>query len=163
MRITVEINGYYEWEPCPPGTQITKADVEALRVKKMADDKWHMRVPMKCDHNKLKQHFDIGPQEPQICHRMAALEKLGRFPSREGVVQEMVVSSLGHHIAPGQIDNVIVHDDGPNEELMKLTMLELAVPEDQQQALLDNYMDGSEQGVEDYLNVVLKTKKGKKK
>lgn len=157
MRIVVDVNGFYDWAPAPPGTQITQEDVSALRAKQMSDDKWHMRVPIKLEEGKTTNH-DVGIHEESICKRMAALEKLGRTESREQVVAEMLTSSFRHHLAPSHMIKINVHDDGPNKDMFCEALTEVGITD--QADPLARYMDQAD--LEAYLNMFFKTKSVKK-
>jgi hypothetical protein len=165
MRITVDISGYYDWVPVPPGTQITHGDVESLRVKKMTDESWHMKIAMKCD-TETPQHHDVGVHEEAICKRMAALEKLGRPETREQVASFELQGSFRHHLSPSHMLKINVHDDGPNEEMYKRALEEAGVTDPKAVAdAMERYLETVD--MEEYLNVVFKTahakSKGKKK
>ncbi len=160
MRISVDINGYYDWVPAPPGTEVTKHDVAALRAKMMTDDKWHIRVPMDCKDK--PSHHDMGIHEEMVCGRLAALEKLGRSESREQVIAYMMQSSFTHHLSPKHMIKINIHDDGPNAEMMKEAMANVGLEGSEADAVLEKYMDTSTD-MESYLNVVFKTAAAKKK
>lgn len=117
MRLSFDVCGYYDWTECPPGTQITQADADALRVKQLADGKWHMKVEHVRD-----THHDVGVHEEAVCQRFAALEKHGEECARESVVLDLIRPSMRHHLAPRHILAVDVHDDGPNETLLRAAM-----------------------------------------
>lgn len=154
MRISVDVCGYYDWVPVPPGTEITEEDVSSLRVKKMTDEKWHMRVTMQ-----KETHHDVGLHEDAICQRMAALEKMGRGESREQVIAEMLKLSFRHHLAPSHLIKINVDEDGPNEAAFRAALTEAGVLE--QEEAMAHYLDGT--NLETYLNMVFKTKSTKKR
>lgn len=154
MRINIDVSGYYDWVPVPPGTKVTEDDVAALRAKKMTDDAWHMRVTMN-----TSTHHDVGIHEESICQRMAALEKLGRGESREQVVAGMLQSSLRHHLSPSHMTKINVHDDGPIEETFRSALIAAGV-EDSADAIV-RYLEASD--LEGYLNTVFKTASTKAK
>jgi hypothetical protein len=156
MRISVDVNGYYDWQPAPPGTQITEDDVKALRVKDMLNGGWHVRVPVKCE---TLSHHDVSIHEEQVCRRIAALEKTGKTASRESVVVEELQSSFRHHLHRNHMEKINVHDDGPSEELMRAALAEFEVPPERWDEVLTHYLDDAD--FESYLNVVFKTKAAK--
>lgn len=151
MRITAHVCGYYDWHPCPPGTEITEADIKALRVKQMADDAWHMRVEVKAD-----THHDVGIPEEAITRQMAQLEKLGREPTREAVVTELLRESFRHHLPAKHILKIEVVDDGPQAELYDLALAASEVDGDAADKARERY--AAEVDLDQYLNVMFKTK-----
>lgn len=159
MRISVDVSGYYDWAPCPPGTEISQADVSALRVKKMSDDKWHMRVIVACPDD-APNHHDVGIHEETICQRMASLEKIGRRESREQVIAGILQTSFKHHLSPTHMLKINVMDDGPNEELLRSELAKLEVTDAED--LVADYVDSPVEDTENYLNVFFKTKSTKK-
>src|SRR5262245_28308358 len=106
MRVTLDVSGYYDWEPCPPGTEITDSDVRMLRAKQLSDGKWYMRI-----ERAGETHHDVGLHEEQVCRRMAALESLGRGAPRHEVVGDLLRESLKHHLRASHVKSVVVHDD----------------------------------------------------
>ena len=154
MRITAEVCGHYDWTPCPPGTEITEADVRALRVKQMTDGSWHMKVECVRD----TQH-DTGIHEMTVCNRLAALEKLGRPSTREAVVVEELRESMRHHIHPKHVVSVSVHDDGPNEDLYRIALSGQGITGAEADKAVATYKDAADLGP--YLNVVLRAKGAK--
>lgn len=155
MNVHVDVTGFYDWAPCPPGTEITEDDVRTLRVKQMSDGSWQMRVEITTD-----THHDVRIPEPAIVDRMLSLELLGRTQSRDATVAEILTSSFRHHIPVKCITEITVTDDGPDEALYLAELARLEVPEAKAAAALASYMDESD--IEAYLNVVFKAKKFKK-
>jgi hypothetical protein len=155
MLVHVAVTGYFDWAPCPPGTQITQADKDALRVKQMSDESYQMRVEMKAD-----THHDVRIPELAITDRMASLELLGHPQSREATVAEILKFNFTHHLHTKHIVEITIDDDGPNEELYKSELARLNVPADRLESALANYMD--EADIAAYLNTVFKAKKFKK-
>lgn len=137
MRITVVVSGFYDWAPCPPGTEITEADVQALRVKQMTDDRWHMRVEREAAAG---HHHDVGIHEEAVCRRMAALMKIGRPKNRAQVVVEMLESSMVHHLDADHVMGVEVHDDGPNEAMFRVALNEAGILEVDHDRLVGSYL-----------------------
>ena len=160
MRISVDINGYYDWVPVTPGTQITEADVAALKVKKMTDEKWHMRATVVCPSD-APSHHDVGLHEAMICQRLAALEKLGRPETREQVAAFMLQESFRHHLAPQHMIKINVHDDGPDVDAYRAALAEQGIVEGAQDEAVARYTE--ECDMEAYLNTVFKTASTKTK
>lgn len=121
MRISVDVTGHLDWEPCPPGTKITEGDKAAGRVKLLSDSRWHMRI-----ERTGETHHDMGIHEIAVCRRMVALLAVGKPKDREEVIAELVRFSLEHHVKPRHIVKVHVHDDGPDEETFKAALAEHA-------------------------------------
>lgn len=156
MRIHAELSGYFDWVPCPPGTKITDEDVNALRVKQMTDSTWHMKVEMP----DATTH-DCGVPEAAICQRLAALEKIGKPSSRDEVVVELLRSSFKHHFSPKHLQNIIVLDDGPDQEAYAAALAAAGVEGDAVIAdAMERYLE--DMPLQDYLNVVFKAKGQKK-
>ena len=152
MLIHSSVCSYYDWAPVPEGTQITEADVTALRVKQMTNDSWHMRVDVERD-----THNDANIPELAICDRMASLELLGRPQSREATVAEIMTGVYRHHLSPKHIESISVHDSGPDRDLYVAELARQGITDpDRVDAALAEYLDGAD--VETYLNVVFKTK-----
>lgn len=155
MLVHVEVTGYYDWAPCPPGTQITEADLHALRVKQMSDESWQMRVELLAD-----THHDVRIPEMAITDRMASLEFLGRPQSREATVAEILTFNFRHHLHTKNIVEITIDDAAPNAELYASDLERLGVPADKREAAMTNYMEDADTA--SYLNVVFKAKKFKK-
>lgn len=157
MRVHAKVCGYFDWVPCPPGTEITQADLDAKRVKQMTNDSWHMKVEIKAD-----THHDAGIPEDAIIRRMSALEKLGKQPSREEAVFEALRKSFEHHVDTKHLVKILVEDDGPQVEMYKLALTEMGVTDEAAvAAALERYEDSGD--METYLNTVFKTKASKTK
>lgn len=154
MLIHTEISAHYDWVPCPPGTEITEADIKALRVKKMTDDSWHMRVECKRDTTN-----DVNIPESAICDRMASLVAIGKPESREEVVAFILKGVYHHHLNPKKIKAITVHDDGPNVEMFQADLTRLGVTDERFVEATESYQDQAD--IQQYLNVVFKVK-GKK-
>ena len=137
MRIVVDINGYYDWEPAPPGTKITQADVDAQRVKQMHDEKWHLKVHLKCDAQ-TPQHHDVGIHEEALCQRMAALEVAGKPQGRLQTVIDSLNASFTHHLHPSHIVKIKVHDDGPDEAVYRAELAKVGL--DDVDHLVEQYL-----------------------
>ncbi len=155
MRISADVTGFYDWAPCPSDVEITPADISAMRVKQMSDEKWHMRVERLAD-----THHDVGIPEETICRRMAALEKLGREPSREVVVSEILRESFRHHIHQRHIAKIVLQDDGPNEAMYAEALSAIGVDGDHASLAMARYTE--EMDLEPYLNTVFKAKAPRK-
>lgn len=151
MRITIDINGYYDWVPCPPGTEITEQDISSLRVKKMVDEKWAMKVTVPSPSD--DQQHTMGLYEETIVQQLAAREASGREISREECVADLIRRSVHHHLHPSHLVKIHVVDDGPNEDLFKAALTAVGV-KDQADAI-ERYME--EVDLEDYLNRFFKT------
>lgn len=155
MRVHVEISGYYDWEPAPENMVVTQEDVNALKVKQMADGEWHIRVTKDVDHLRPEHRYhDVGIHEEMLCQRLAALEFLGREPSRREVIAEILRDNFRHHLHRSHLVKINLHEDGPQPELYKACLLAAGVK--QVDEALDRYMDTSE-GMEDFLNIFFKT------
>lgn len=152
MRIHASVTGYYDWAPVPPGTDIHEDDLTALRVKQMSDDKWHMRIQVdrETDHA-------VGIPEEAICRRLAALEKLGRRPSREDAIVETLRKTWDHHFDLEHLVEIDVQDDGPDADIYAEQLAAAGVTDpDKIAAAQKRYADTTD--LETYLNVVFKTK-----
>lgn len=155
MRITVDIKGFYDWVPCPSGTEILQEDVSALRVKKMADEKWYMKVSV--PSSDPAQTHDVGIHEEMIIRTLAAREKNGRETYRDECVADMLRESFRHHLHPSHLVKIHVTDEGPNEQLYREALTALSVPN--MDDAVSRYMEESD--LEDYLNKVFKTESTK--
>ncbi len=159
MRIHVTLCGYHDWKPCPPGTEITEADIKNLDVKQMSDDAWHMKVKIDRD-----THFDFGPSEVNICQRMAALVAVGKSDraSRQEAVMRLCDETFPHHFGKAHVVKIEVHDDGPDVELYKAALAQAGVTD---QAAIDAAVDAydDEEDIEAFLNAVYVRKPKAKK
>ena len=154
MLVHASVCAYFDWAPCPPGTQITQADVDALRVKQMTDGSWHMKVSVEAD-----THNDCRIPELAVCDRVAALAKLGRTMSREAVVAEFLTETYRHHVDTKHILEIVVHDDGPDAAMLDAALAQYEVDGLPAQGARENYADAAD--LASYLNVVFKTKASK--
>lgn len=155
MIIHATICGYHDWEPAPPGTKITQADIDALRVKQMADGKWHMRVvKIPLEGN---DHTGVMIPESAICDRMASLEKFGRSQSRAATVVELLQNALKHHIdARKHLVGFDVLDSAPNADMYADDLARLGISDEQAAASMSSYME--EVDMPSYLNSVFQAK-----
>lgn len=155
MRIHAEISGYFDWAPCPPGTQITSDDAAGLRVKQMTDGTWHMRVDCATETT-----HDVGVHEEAICRRLVALEKLGRPSSRDAVVAEILRESFRHHLDTKHLVKINVIDDGADLVAFDALLAESEIVGPAAVAARDRYADDGD--IEQYLNVTFKTQSTRK-
>lgn len=163
MRIVIDVNGYYDWVPAPPGTVITQEDIDAKLVKKMSNEneenRYHMRVPMQARPQVPGQpphHHDMGITEWAICSRMAALVKVGKPETRVQVVGDMVKWQNAHHLAPEHIIKINVHDDGPDEAVFRAALAEHGITDGRAvPGVIGSYMRATD--IEKYLNTVFDT------
>lgn len=154
MHIQIDVCGFYEWAPVPPGTVVTTEDIKKLRVKQMADDAWHMRVDMKRD-----THHDMVIHELSICQTLAVHAVLGMDTSREDAVMLEAKQSLKHHLARRHMHALTVYDTGPNEDLFRMCLATEGVVDERQQEAVDRYMEGLKgDELAAYLNTLLRTK-----
>lgn len=154
MRIHFDINGLYEWVPAPPGTTITKEDVDALRAKRSVGEEWLIRVVEKVDPASGRQH-GMNIHETQVAERYAALLKIGKPETRTQVIEFEVRSSVRHHMHRSHIVKIHVDGDEPNEEIVRAALKSLAIPAEDVEAAVTDYMDKSD--LETYLNLAFKT------
>jgi hypothetical protein len=113
MQVVMHVNAYYEWEPVPDDVTVTQDDIDARRVKPAQNGKWLMKVekdgptystfnvPEDDLHQTLVNEMARGAKQPmtreQLAHRFVTLHQL-------------------HHEAhPSAVQEVEVHDDGPDE------------------------------------------------
>lgn len=156
MRITIEVSGFYDWAPVPPGTAITEEDVKDLKVKKMADGSWNMKI----SEERETEHY-VGMHEQSICAYMAAKEKNGVEISREEAIAFFLREATKLQLAPSHMKKIFVDDGAPNEEIYRQALTNAGVSEPVFSAALERYLDDS--GLEEYLNQAFKTKSFKER
>lgn len=156
MRITIDIKAFYDWVPCPPGTEIKESDVKAGLVKKMIDDKWSMRVAI--DSPDPKQQHNVGIPETNIAQMFAAKAKVGRDISREEAVADLLRRSLEHHLHPSHLIKIHVDDGGADKDAITEALKAAGVEAFDEN--VERYFE--EVDLEDYLNRVFKTASTKK-
>jgi hypothetical protein len=156
MRILFALSAGYAWIPAPPGTVITRADVDALRAKSAANGEYLLRVI----ESGAKEHaMNIG--EVAVAARYAALVAVGKPETREQVVEFEVRGSLRHHAHRSHVDEVRVEGDEPSEELVRAAFArhagtDVAVPPDEVEAAVREYLEPGDLAA--YLNAALKTR-----
>lgn len=156
MRITIDIKAFYDWVPCPPGTEIKESDVKAGLVKQMIDEKWSMRVTV--DSPDPKQQHQVSIPEGSIAQMFAARAKVGRDISREEAVADLLRRSLEHHLHPGHLEKIHVEDGGADVDAIKAALESVGV-----EAIDENVERYTEDvDLADYLNRVFKTASTKK-
>ncbi len=115
MHISYEVSGFYDWEPAEKhGVTVTEDDVLKMRAKPVMNGGFHIRVEKKLD----TQHGHNLP-ERAICQHIAQQAAAGKEMTREEAVCDLARDSNKHHIARRHVKAIAVHDDGPDEELMK--------------------------------------------
>lgn len=130
MRIHCDISGYYDWVPVPDGVKVTEEDEKALRVKLMADGKWHMKVTRKVGEIAPdKRHFDAGIPETMIAEQVAIRYTLGKDETREEFVAMHLKHLLPHHLHRSHLVKIEVHDDGPALEMFRAELEKAGVTE----------------------------------
>jgi hypothetical protein len=173
MRIHCDLSAMYAWAPAPPGTIITKADVDALRAKTSVGEEWLIRViekvPLPKEGEPYHQHGMVIP-ELQIAERYAALLKYGKPETRTQVIEFEVRSSIRHHMHRSHIVKIHVDGDEPNEEIVRAALLrkvakdpkdEIVLTSEEVEEAVTEYMDKTDLAV--YLNLAFKTPASKEK
>ena len=150
MRITILVSGHFDWVPLPANTEVTQADVAALRVKQDTADAWKMRV-----ERKVATHLDIGIHEATIARIFASYERLGREPTRADIVVQEIKATLPHHASKKHLVGIYVHDDGASELMAHDALVAAEVPAEQIDGAIARY--AKKMDMQAYLNAVFQT------
>jgi len=138
MVITFDVSGFYDWEPADqhPGVKITEADVKQLRAKKLADDRWAIRV-----EKTLDTHHDTCIPEVQICSYLVGRTAAGDELSRQDAVLHLLKTSAKHHVAKRHVKSVSVHDSGPVADLLRQMLADRGITGADADAAVDRYCE----------------------
>ena len=122
MRIDIHVRAYNDWQPVPEGLKVTEQDVASGRAKPATNGGHVMRVPIA---EETVVHAQITEAEiiAQIVHAYVDKGKQGLILTRhEAVAQHLGTSVVPHWTNRKHIKFVMVHDDGPSEELFLATI-----------------------------------------
>jgi hypothetical protein len=141
MLITFKVSGFYDWEDVDkhPGTQVTDADVKALKAKQLINGGWSIKV-----EKTLDTHHDVNIPEISVCAHVAAQASVGKELTREDAVCHFLRESNKHHIARRHVKSVEVSDEGPNKELMQSALTRFGVTGAVADAAMDRYMEDND-------------------
>ena len=119
MRVVVHVKKFYDWEPVPGDVVVTQADINAERVKPAANDGgWLMKVT-----KTIKSHTQVNLPEEQIIAKIIhdrTRPEGGRVLTRKQAVAFYLSENvMPHHAHRSWISGVEVHDDGPDEKLIR--------------------------------------------
>jgi hypothetical protein len=152
MQIHLDVSGFYDWVPIPPGVTVTDDDKARGLVKEMHVGGWSMKVERKLD----TQHA-MGIPEYAVCDRLVGLALKGEDACREDVVAELAKHSMKQHVAKRHMKSLVVHDEGPQADVMKAALRNRGVDGSRADAILAGYAEGlSGDALAKYLSVILK-------
>ncbi len=134
MIVHFLISHYTEWVPIPADVIVTDEDRTAGLVKAMINGEERMKV-VKAAHIKNEKgenahYFEVRVPETAIAMRMATRYLVGKPMSRTQVAAELVQGQLVLHIEEHHIENVEVHDDGPDVMLMAQILVNISAEAD---------------------------------
>lgn len=117
MRIVIHVDKHYDWEPVPDGVQVTKQDVDSLRVKPGAGGQMMMRVT-----KERTTYTEIMLAEQSLVDmilRGTIREGIPLMTRRQAVTTMLAREVMPHHAHRSWMQHAEVHDDGPDEKLFR--------------------------------------------
>jgi len=121
MRVAISLSKFYNWDPVPKGVVVTEEDIAAGKVMPGRDGAYRMKV-VKAPPGGTEHLVTVSESTliEKIIEEKSDVRKAGRTLSRRQALAHL----LQDNIIPGQfewdwIKGFAVHDDGPNEELMR--------------------------------------------
>jgi hypothetical protein len=123
MHIVVKLSKFYDWEPVPVGVPVTPQDIASEKVKPNAAGGYLMKVTKSPPGGTFTTvHLPEEQVIAKIIHEKCRPEG-GRTLTRT----EAVAFYLGENVMPHQahrtwIKGFDVHDDGPDEKMMRATL-----------------------------------------
>lgn len=119
MHIVIAVSHYYDWAPVPDGVKVSKQHIENGRVKQMHDGKHHMRV-----HLERPTQTEINLPETVLCDLMSYAERKHAPKSRaEAVASYLQEHTMPEHARPEHFKAISVHDDGPQPEIYRASLM----------------------------------------
>lgn len=138
MIVHFLISHYTEWVAIPPNVVVTEEDRTAGLVKSMVNGEERMKVTkaahIKNEKGENAHYFEVRVPEAAIAMRMASRYLVNKPMSRTQVAAELVQGQLALHIEEQHIEDVDVHDSGPDVMLMAQVLTGLSAEADRTDA-----------------------------
>ena len=128
MRAVLHVSKFYSWEPIPPDTKVTPADISSERVRVAANGGYAMRVT-----RQQASHTTVLMPEADVVGKIIH-ERTRPSGGRVLTRKQAIAFALGedvlpHHAKKEWITKIEVHDDGPDEKLARALFVPHAVSE----------------------------------
>lgn len=121
MRVYIYVTKFYNWDPVPKGAVITEQDIASGLVMPGRDGGYRMRVVKVPVGGTVKTcHITESLIIEKIIEEKADVRKAGRTHSRKDALAHLIADQF----LPGEIEwdwitKIEVHDDGPDEALVR--------------------------------------------
>jgi hypothetical protein len=130
MHIAVKVSKFYDWEPVPVGVPVTPQDIASEKVKPNAAGGYLMKVTKSPPGGTVTT---VQMPEEQVIAKIIH-EKCRPEGGRTLTRTEAVAFYLGENVTPHQahrtwIKGFDVHDDGPDEKMMRAMLAPHTVSE----------------------------------
>lgn len=140
MIITWDVCGFYDWEDARKlGVTVTEDDVKYGRAKPLMSGSYGVKIVKEMD-----THHQQCIPELVLCMMIAQRAAAGKLTTRDEAVGERIrEQTFREHIAKKHVKSVHVHDDGPDEALMKWALAQVPktpqrIPDD---VVLEGYLE----------------------
>lgn len=140
MIVTWDVCGFIDWEDAKKlGVTVTEDDVKYGRAKPLMNGSYGVKVVKTAD-----THHQQAIPELVLCMMIAQRAAAGKLTTREEAIGERIrEQTFREHLQKKHVRSVHVHDDGPNEALMKWALAQVEktpqrIPDD---VVLEGYLD----------------------
>jgi hypothetical protein len=138
MRVTVNVDKYYDWVPVPADVTVTDADIKASRVRPAANGGYLMRVTKTADTHTTCS-IDEDTIIALIIHEAMPQQGSMQLSRKEAIGLLLARNIMPHHAHRSFMKSFEVDDDGPDEAAFKVKVspYTLAIHEASGQPLID--------------------------
>jgi hypothetical protein len=115
MRVTIQHNRHYDWEPVPSDVILTKAEIESEKIRPAADGGYLMKVT-----KTMNSYTEIFIPEPALFHTLFHNDVRSLHLTRkQAVALHLNKYILPNHTHQSWMTDISVHDSGPDERVFK--------------------------------------------
>lgn len=121
MIITLKVHKFYDWVKVPEDVEVKESDIRSKKVKEDISGGYLMRVDREKD-----TETTVTPPEDQIIQMIIQSLVRDKLPlSRSQATAQLLARvSMPENAHTSWIEDIHVHDDGPEKDLFEMTMSE---------------------------------------
>jgi hypothetical protein len=120
MHLTVHSTKFYDWIPVPENVKVTDADVKSEKVKPSGDGGWLMKVTKAPPGGTWTSVRMVeGQIIAKIIHDKTRPEGGRTLTRAQALAFYLSENVMPHHAHRSWITKVELHDDGPDEKLLR--------------------------------------------